>query len=553
MIYVLRKAEQRAKLPGMEPEDQEAKQAIEHLGKQGVKAELVRGSGGKLLRVPLRDAKRLGVTPVSYGGGKAVVAVEDVAQGKLHKAGPYIGPRGGKWSDPQHKIPWKEEKARKKPGAVDTSLWKVRPAMGYAGGPDKVWLTEAGEMKAAQVATGLHPKVVAALEDMAALGGEVDIEGHRGATPYQQKHGLALNSLTAKGYAELIPWEERQSLERRYRLTEKGKQAIQDIQSERQRLVQRIEQSRLPEVEATLVEETPEVEAEMVGRAPRARKKPEQMSLLGRPTQGEIPGLGKSSHLRKGGPYIGSRGGKWADPQHTIPYAERGGEQSIPPAMVKQALDWAKSKGVHVEVEAGSQGALLRVSGGGAANLGVKPVRYSQGKAIVRAVDVARQMAKKKHKGPQQAGLFEQEEREQRPQMLLDLGETKPQPKREQGKLELAKAEARGGTYHRRVPKPGGGYRYFYDEAKYKQSKGAHLDGDGAARDRIRAHVGKQIEAGGKCPVESLKSLVRRYGAQKVGEVVKAAGYEFKKGHLHPKLLEKEGTFSNKGQQSKGD
>ena len=29
----------------------------------------------------------------------------------LEKAqgGPYIGPRGGRWADPQHKIPWKEE------------------------------------------------------------------------------------------------------------------------------------------------------------------------------------------------------------------------------------------------------------------------------------------------------------------------------------------------------------------------------------------------------------------------------------------------------------
>jgi len=28
--------------------------------------------------------------------------------------------------------------------------------------------------------------------------------------------------------------------------------------------------------------------------------------------------------LRKSGPYIGPRGGKWADPEHTIPYKEPG-------------------------------------------------------------------------------------------------------------------------------------------------------------------------------------------------------------------------------------
>jgi predicted Ser/Thr protein kinase len=30
------------------------------------------------------------------------------AEDNLEKAGPFIGPRGGKWADPQHKIPWKE-------------------------------------------------------------------------------------------------------------------------------------------------------------------------------------------------------------------------------------------------------------------------------------------------------------------------------------------------------------------------------------------------------------------------------------------------------------
>jgi len=33
----------------------------------------------------------------------------------LVKGGPYIGKRGGKWADPQHKIPWKEDKHGGKP------------------------------------------------------------------------------------------------------------------------------------------------------------------------------------------------------------------------------------------------------------------------------------------------------------------------------------------------------------------------------------------------------------------------------------------------------
>ncbi len=32
--------------------------------------------------------------------------------------GPFIGPRGGKWADAQHKIPWKERKERPPPGTI---------------------------------------------------------------------------------------------------------------------------------------------------------------------------------------------------------------------------------------------------------------------------------------------------------------------------------------------------------------------------------------------------------------------------------------------------
>lgn len=43
----------------------------------------------------------------------------------LVKGGPYIGPRGGKWADPQHKIPWQEEKKRSLLGILRD--FKFRP------------------------------------------------------------------------------------------------------------------------------------------------------------------------------------------------------------------------------------------------------------------------------------------------------------------------------------------------------------------------------------------------------------------------------------------
>lgn len=39
---------------------------------------------------------------------KAGILEKALSDFDLFKAGPYIGPRGGKWQDPEHKIPWKE-------------------------------------------------------------------------------------------------------------------------------------------------------------------------------------------------------------------------------------------------------------------------------------------------------------------------------------------------------------------------------------------------------------------------------------------------------------
>lgn len=97
----------------------------------------------------------------------------------------------------------------------------------------------------------------------------------------------------------------------------------------------------------------------------------------------------------------------------------------------------------------------------------------------------------------------------------------------------LEKAEARGGSYHRRVPKPGGGYTYYYDEEKYKNSKQAHTNGKETQHGYISGKIQKCIEeAGGKgCGPESFSDLVKKYGAKTVANVFKKdPKYSFKKG-----------------------
>jgi hypothetical protein len=66
----------------------------------------------------------------------------------------------------------------------------------------------------------------------------------------------------------------------------------------------------------------------------KAKKVPEsQLDLFGsRPAA--KPKAGKP---RSGGPFIGPRGGKWQDAQHTIPWKEGGGGSALQPTMYRQA------------------------------------------------------------------------------------------------------------------------------------------------------------------------------------------------------------------------
>ena len=60
-------------------------------------------------------------------------------QPMLQKAGPFIGPRGGKWADPKHTIPWKEGKKKivKRPLKYDADKPKRQWKEGYPPGIQK--------------------------------------------------------------------------------------------------------------------------------------------------------------------------------------------------------------------------------------------------------------------------------------------------------------------------------------------------------------------------------------------------------------------------------
>jgi hypothetical protein len=102
---------------------------------------------------------------------------------------------------------------------------------------------------------------------------------------------------------------------------------------------------------------------------------------------------------------------------------------------------------------------------------------------------------------------------------------------------ELVKAEAKGGSYHRRVPRKGGkGYTYYYDEDKYAASKNAHLDGPATRSARLTKAVLGAVEGAGKsgCAIKSLRDM-----AKKVKGCLEKGDLSYKKGMLYRKAMKK--------------
>jgi hypothetical protein len=110
----------------------------------------------------------------------------------------------------------------------------------------------------------------------------------------------------------------------------------------------------------------------------------------------------------------------------------------------------------------------------------------------------------------------------------------------------FAKAEARGGSYHRRIPLPGGGYRYIYDEETYSKVQNAHISGKDAKHAYVKNGVEACVRAAGEkgCDAASFKELVRKHGAKEVAGALKASAVEYKKGRFY--LIEKKDLASPK-------
>lgn len=107
----------------------------------------------------------------------------------------------------------------------------------------------------------------------------------------------------------------------------------------------------------------------------------------------------------------------------------------------------------------------------------------------------------------------------------------------------LQKSGERGGKYFKRssyTSKDGKTkHRYFYSEDDYKKSKGAHVSGEEAEGSYINKQVMGAVEKAGKngCALKSLQPLVKKYGAKKVGAMLKQSTsggqLQYKRGKLY--------------------
>ena len=94
----------------------------------------------------------------------------------------------------------------------------------------------------------------------------------------------------------------------------------------------------------------------------------------------------------------------------------------------------------------------------------------------------------------------------------------------------LQKAEATGGKYYKRSTNDSGRHRYFYDQADYEKSKGAHVDGGEARSSFIKNAVyTKTCKAGGGgCEVSAFENLSKRFGHKAVYDAAKSLADEQK-------------------------
>ena len=286
---------------------------------------------------------------------------------ELSKAGPFIGPRGGKWADAKHTIPYKEggepsskdtvkvtdEVLTAHSGQVDALLTAKRGGRqagrlhySVSSGVPHIQKIEVGEKRA-----GVGSKLVA---ELASKYGYANIEwgmmtesGNALRSALDRKYGFDREAATPKKIDGQAFGQKYGKVLDHNHISNKTQEVYVEMDSKKKADALASEVKRLGgEVDMQSHDGTFWADV----RLPTTTKK--SISLE------DIEGL---ELLSKAGPFIGPRGGKWADAKHTIPYKEggKGGPDPSKHAAYKQEYDALTSMIVSLD---GMEGFLSSVA-----------------------------------------------------------------------------------------------------------------------------------------------------------------------------------------------
>lgn len=195
------------------------------------------------------------------------------------KGGPYIGPKGGKWADPEHKIAWKETVGKITPRDVDQARLDE----------DKTVLLREEDKHRKET---LYPRPV------------IETKTH---TPEEKKEISNAKQAYLAAHHEFMT------------KLSSGMNSITATGVKRQKKIAKLHKQLGPLKQKLIKLE--DKWHDLAGISNPWKSQEAKKSINGIKELEEF--------IKGGGPYIGPRGGKWADPEHTIPWTDDKEDKSV--------------------------------------------------------------------------------------------------------------------------------------------------------------------------------------------------------------------------------
>lgn len=251
---------------------------------------------------------------------------------KQAQAGPFIGPRGGRWADARHTIPWRPMKEPKggRRNVMRRLMAKTRRRESGKGG--EVSLTK----------QELHLVLSSGKYALVSAGKNPRLEPNMSASAERQRHAKLRQRLASDGFMFTKVEGHYEGAEDSFLVMvhDASRGSLRQIGKEFNQGSIVYGEGGKQEMHFTTGEHADKNECH-AGKG--YEEKPEAQDYYTRFPHPDgsstkfalnfdfgsmVPCKKSMVHtLRKGGPYIGPRGGKWADPKHTIPWKERKGRK----------------------------------------------------------------------------------------------------------------------------------------------------------------------------------------------------------------------------------